>query len=222
MSSRGFTILEVILALVVAALAMATLSPALLGALRAERRMHAILDPLADEQNALAELRDDLLSAPRPVGSLAVPFVVAPATVDGSRGDSLTVFTLDPLRPDPRVVTRAPTPGQAVVAWTVEASPDGSGLRWRRTRRTELLAVGTVPDPAGEVVLDHLAMLGVEAWIGGAFATSYDSSQQNAALPAAIRVTWARRNADGSTGPVQTAVIDLPMALLDPAAENGA
>lgn len=217
MTRRGFTILEVLLALAITALVMAALGPSLVGALRAERRARAATGPLLDEPAAIARLRDDLLAAPRPTGTLAVPCTVEQAMVDGRRGDVLTVFTCAPPPLHPALAAREPEVGQAEVVWAAQPSAGGRGLAWTRARRATILATGNLADPEPEVVLDGLASLVVEAWADGAFAASYDSSARDDVLPRAIRVTWSRLRDDGTAGPAQIAVIPLPQVALDPA-----
>lgn len=217
----GFTILEVLLALAITALVMAALGPALVGSLRAERQARAAAPALLDEPVALARLREDLLAAPRPTGSLAVPFTVVAGRVDGRRGDRLTVFTCAPPPLPPAVAARAPEVGQAEVVWAVQASPGGRGLAWTRSRRADLLATGIATAPTAEVVLDGLASLGVEAWADGGFLAAYDSSQRSDVLPRAVRIAWRRLRDDGSEGPEQVVVIELPQVALDPTQSGG-
>lgn len=213
---RAFTILEVLLALAIVALVMAALGPALVGSLRAERHARATVGPLVDEPAAIAQLRDDLLAAPRPTGTLAQPFTLASAMIDGRRGDSLTVFTANALPLHYSIATRAAEVGQSVVTWAAQASPSGRGLAWTRSRSAQLLATGTLADPVAEVVLDNLSSLAVEVYADGGFITAYDSSERDDVLPTAVRVTWRRLLDDGSDGPAQVVVIDLPQVALDP------
>ncbi len=208
----AFTILEVLLALAIAALVMAALGPALVGSLRAERQARATLGPLVEEPAALAQLREDLLCAPRPLGSLAVPCVLASGT--------FTIFTSSPPPLHPQVARRAPACGQTVVTWALQTSADGKGLAWTRSCAADLLATGITPAPVAEVMLDHLASLVIEAFANGAYATAYDSSTNGDILPAAVRVTWRRLEADGKDGPSHVSVIDLPHVALDPT-QNG-
>jgi prepilin-type N-terminal cleavage/methylation domain-containing protein len=216
----GFTILEVLLALAIAALVMAALGPALIGSLRAERQARATLGPLVEEPAALSQLREDLLCAPRPLGSLTVPCTLATTQVAGRRGDTFTIFTAGPPPLHPNIALRSPEVGQAVVTWAVQASADGKGLAWTRSRKVDLLATGITADPVAEVMLDHLASLAIEACSGGSFITSYDSSNLGDVLPSAVRITWSRLETDGSNGPNHVAVIDLPQVALDPT-QNG-
>ena len=62
-AEAAFSLLEVILALAIVALVLAAITPALIGALRAQRQAARILEPLVHEQLALSMLRDDLMSA---------------------------------------------------------------------------------------------------------------------------------------------------------------
>lgn len=208
----AFTILEVLLALAIAALVMAALGPALVGSLRAERQARATLGPLVEEPAALAQLREDLLCAPRPLGSLAVPCVLA--------SDSFTIFTNSPPPLHPGLALRSADAGQAVVTWALQASASGAGLAWTRSRRVDLLGTGITAAPLAEVMLDRLASLSLEAFANDAFTSAYDSSTNGDVLPAALRITWRRVEADGRDGPTHVTVIDLPQVALDPT-QNG-
>jgi prepilin-type N-terminal cleavage/methylation domain-containing protein len=222
MSGRGFSLVEVILALAVAALVMAALVPALVGALHAERQARATLAPLAEEPAALAVLRDDLLAAPRPNGSLARPFSIVPGQVDGRRGDTLELLS-EVARPlHPTQALRPAEVGQVVVTWGVRRSDDGRGLTWTRKRQANLLATGTLAEPIEEVMLDHLAQVSVEAFSStGLFLTAYNSDENDSRLPAAVRIGWTPLREDGSPGQARLVVIDLPQMLLDPTQQAG-
>ena len=212
----GFSLLEVLLALIIVALVMAAIGPALVGALRAQRQVRTVLEPLAAEQAAIAVLRDDLLGAPKPDGTLCQPFTVVAGQVESFSAATLQVTTDGAPPLHPRLATRAPEVGQAVVTWAAQKSADGNGLAWTRSRQPHLLATGTAPTPVAEVLLDHLALITIEAWTAGAFSTAYDSSQLDSVLPLAVRVTWAYADSDGQPGPRHVAVLDLPQVALDP------
>lgn len=216
MSRAGFSLLEVLLALIIAALVMAALSPALTGSLRAQRRAFEVLDPLAAEQAAFAVLRDDLLGTPRPDGTVAEPLTVAATTIDGANVSVLAFTTCGAPPVHPSLAIRDAELGQARVTWSARASDDGTGLAWIRTRQPHLLATGTPPAPPEAVMLDHLARITVESIDGDGWATAYDSGNNDAALPAALRVRFAYLADDGTAGPLRTVVLTLPQVALDP------
>ncbi len=222
MRQTAFSLLEVILALAIVALVLAAIAPALVGTLRAERQAARVLEPLVHEQLAFSMLRDDLLSAPRPNGSVSQPFTVENDQSDGRRGDTLTVFSDAPPPLHPRVAVRAAELGQAVVTWTLLAAEDGRGMAWARSRSANLLATGTAPTPVAEVLLDHLADLTIETLSGTTWSQTYDSDQSGGVLPLAVRVTYTLLNAKGERGPRRQVVIDLPLVALDTTLAGGA
>lgn len=217
--NRAFTLLEVILALAVVALVMAALAPALVGALRAERQARAIIGPLAEEPPALAILRDDLIAMPRPgdaVGSglslaSTSELAIASQEVDGRRAATVTMLSLGAPPVHPSLASRVADAGQAAITWSLRQADDGHGLVWIRQRQVHVLATGTVPTPAEEVMLDHLAWLTVEALSGDTWLTDWDSAENATALPQAVRITWAPLAADGGAGPSRSVLVDLPL-----------
>ncbi|MBA3938765.1 MAG: type II secretion system protein [Planctomycetes bacterium] len=213
---RGFTLLEVILALAVSALIMAVVGPALIGTVRAQRQARALLEPLAAEQVALAVLRDDLLSVPAPTGSVIQGFTVVSAPVDSFAADTLQFLNNGAPPLHPSLAVRAADLGQATITWSCQASADGHGMAWTRSRQANLLAVDTAPAVPAEVMLDHLALLTVESLVGTAWSPTFDSTQHADCLPLALRITYAYADADGKPGPLHEVIIDLPQVGLDP------
>lgn len=211
---RAFTLVEVLLALGVAALVLAALVPALTGVLRAQRRAAALVDQAAREQAALSFLADDLLAAPRPAGSLAVPFVLAPATVGGRDALALSFLAQPPPPLHPGLAARPAGAGQVRVSWALEEDPDG-GLRLVRSRQVHLLAAGIPPEPAAEPLLGRLAACTAEALADGAWVRSWDSDQRGAALPLALRLRWRPLGPGGEAGDERIATFPLPLAALD-------
>ncbi len=217
----AFSLLEVILALAIVGLVLAAIAPALIGTLRAERQARRVLEPLAQEQVAFALLRDDLLAAPLPNGSVAEAFSVVTASVVGRRGDTLTLFSAAAPPLPPRIAKRAPELGQAMITWRTQVSEDGRGLAWTRSRRANLLATGNAPEPQAEILLEHLAELTVETLSGTTWSDSYDSDDQGQVLPLAVRITYALLDERGEPGAKRQVVIDLPQVALDPLQNGG-
>ena len=218
MSPRhGFTILEVLLALVVVALVMAAVSPALTGTMRAQRQARRAIEASAAERAALAQWREDLLAALVPTGSLAEPFVLAGVTAGTTTASQLAFTIASPAPFHPDLVSSRPEVGQAVVTWSVAPATDGRGLAWTRARQTNLLATGTAPDPVPEVILDHLATLAIEV-VGddGLTVDTYTSADHDDALPQQVRLHWSFLNEDGTTGPRRTLVLALTLGGTSP------
>lgn len=216
-SVRGMTALELLLAITLLAVLMAAVGPVLTGVLRSQRSARAKLEPLATEAAALGCLRADLAAAPMPRGTITRPLVLEAGWVGGEPASTLTFGTLGPSPlPDTQAV-RPPSFGLQQVSYAVEEDGAKPGrLRWVRSLQPHLLAVGIPPDPTTEVLMDGLASLRIEALVGDAFQSSYDSDDMDAFLPRAVRVTWASVGADGKPGPERVAVLDLPQVAMDP------
>lgn len=218
MPRHAFSLVEVLLAMAVVALVMATLGPALIGTLRTQRQARAILEPLAREQVAWAVLREDLLGVPLPevdsdgavTDLLAVPFTLASNEVDGHRADTIQFCSRSQPPIHPSLAVRLPDMGEATLLWSLRRADDGQGLAWTRRRQTSLLATGVAPDPLEEVLLDHLGQLAVEVWSNGAWVSTYDSSQSGEVLPGLLRISYAYLDKDGVVGPIRIRIIDLP------------
>ncbi len=211
---HAFSLLEVILALIIAALVMAAIGPALVGTLRAERQVRTVLEPLAAEQSTLAILCDDLLATPQPNGSVTQPFTAATTQVGGHRGDTLTFTTNGAPALHPTVAMRPPELGQATITWALRTADDGRGLAWTRSRQANLLATGVSPVPVAEVMFDHITELTLETLVGGTWTPTYDSTQHNNVLPMAVRVSYSLVDAQGEAAQRHVVVVDLPQGHL--------
>lgn len=211
---QGFSLLEVLLALIIAALVMAAIGPALVSALRTQRQLDAALDPQVGERGALGLLASDLLATPLPTGTVAQPFTLTSVAVSGGSGSQLSFLSCGAPPVHPALAVRTPDLGQALVTWSVASASDGSGLQLTRSRQTNLLATGTVPDPTVEVILDHLASCLIETYSAGVWSSTYDSSTVNAALPTAVRITWSAKLGTDKVGDIRIEVIELPLATL--------
>ena len=193
---------------------MAVIGPALVGSLKAQRQVREALEPMAAEQVALTLLRDDLLTAPKPNGSLCQPMTLVSGQVNGLRADTL-IFTTNGRPPlHSSVAVSAPEIGQAVVTWAAHLAEDKQGLAWTRSRNANLLATGATPEPVAEVLMDHLAQISLEALVGETWSDSFDSEQNNQELPLALRLRFSYLAADGTPGPLRTVVMDLPQVAL--------
>ncbi len=219
----GFSLLEVILALIVVALIMSVLGAALISTLRLERTARKIMAPDAREAAFLAQWQDDLTSCARPVGTLTAPFVLAHAEINGHRADTLTFRTAGPAPLHPSIAVREPDAGLVEITWAPVASTDPKqGLSWVRSCQSHLLTTADVPPAAeSQVMLEGLAQCQVQALTGGVFGDDYDSDQLGAVLPQLVRLQFAYLQPDGTAGPSRVLILPLPQAGMDPTQLTG-
>jgi prepilin-type N-terminal cleavage/methylation domain-containing protein len=210
----AFTLLEVILALMIMALVMAVVSPALVGAMRAERQAHAILEPLGNQQIALELLTDDVMSAPQSAEAGSAQMSLSSTSIRGANLGTLLIFRDAAPTISPTIAKRAPEAGQMHVTWSVHETANGFALK--REVDANVLATNLSSRVRAEVMLDNLAELSFEALDGGSWYESYDSFI-NGYFPRAIRVSYAFRLADGHAGPRRVYVIDLPQTAMSAA-----
>lgn len=218
MNRHAFSLVEVLLALAVVALVMATLGPVLIGTLRTQRQARALLEPLAREQVAWAVLREDLLGVPLPAVDangavadlLAVPFTVTGGEVDGHRADAMQFCSCSQPPLHHALAVRPPDLGEATLLWSLRSADDGQGLAWTRRRQPHLLATGVAPEVQEDVILDHLGQWTVEVYSNGSWVSDFDSSQNGEVLPSLLRISYAYLHQDGTLGPVRVKILDLP------------
>jgi len=220
--SKGFSLLEVILALIVVALIMAVLGAALTGTLKMERSARAVMGPDTQEEAFLAQFREDLLATAKPMGTLAGPLVLTHAQVGEHRADTLVFRTCGAIPLHPSLAIRAPDAGLAEVTWAPVADADPKrGFAWVRTRQTNLLATGTMPAPVQEVMLEGLFECQVQALTGGVFTDGYNSDDLGALLPKLVRLQFSYLRPDGTAGPSHVVVLPLPQVDMDPTQLSG-
>jgi prepilin-type N-terminal cleavage/methylation domain-containing protein len=214
---QAFTLLEVILSLLVMALVMAAVSPALVGAMRAERQAHAVLEPLAMQQVAFTLFTDDVQAAPQIAEVSSAQLLLESTNFKGRQGSTLTIFRDAAPAIDPHIAQRSPDAGQHQVVWSVRENITTGALEWVRQIDANVLSTSITPQTYSEVVLGNLAQLHLEALDSGSWSESFDSIQISY-FPRALRVTYAFVMADGKPGPSHIIVVDLPQSAFAPAA----
>ncbi len=214
---RGFTLLEVLLALTVMALVMAVVSPALVGAIRAERQSYAVLEPLGKQQIALNLFADDVMSAPQSAESGAAQMSLTTTSIEGANVSTLVVFRDAQPTISPVIAKRAPAAGQIHVTWSVRTSTNGLALT--READGNVLSTTLSESVNSELILDNLSEFRMEAFDGGSWYDSFDS-YSSSYFPRAIRLTFAFRLADGSRGPRRVFVVDLPQTAMSATPET--
>ncbi len=213
---QGFTLLEVLLAVIIVALLSASLGPVLINTLKAQQQAYAVLEPLAEVNNCFKQLQDDLLSAPRPNGTHAMPCVLEQAQIQAASADYFAFTSAEYIPLHPALVQREAALGQVGIQWSVISSPEGRGLAWLRSRQTHLMATGTPAQAVGEVMMDNLAYLDVEFLSNGNYLQTFHSDDAGALLPVALIIKFARLDQHGVAGPERVRIIHLAQVSLDP------
>lgn len=193
-ASRGFTLLEVIVAMAMTAILAASLFAVLQTAYRARETAETALEPVEAVSVALGLVGRDLECALPPKGVLAGPFA-GNAIELGSGLPVLELYRAAPLASPLTPFRRAA--GVERIALYLTALPGERLPVLVRTTTGNLLApVETEPEP--EVICRHVSGLEVLYFDGTTWLEVWDSTARGDVLPVAVRValqvTWPERN----------------------------
>jgi general secretion pathway protein J len=181
---RGFTLLELLLAVMVFSVVLLSLHYVFSGALRLRNRVAAALEETVPLEQALAIIRRDLANLAAPGGTLVGALQTIPTNLTLLPGRCSPFFftTVGVLRDD------APWPAlQRVVYRLVPPTNDVAGLDLMRSVTRNLLA------PVEEPPEDQFLLAGVEELVfqfydGTQWRDAWDSTVEPTVLPAAIKV----------------------------------
>lgn len=184
---RGFTLLETLLALTMAAVLVTSLYVALSAATAARGRAIEAMEPARSVELLFDTIRDDLRSVLAPGGILGRDFLGENDRLStGSDGDRLLFVTAErPPADDPAAVIRQ-------IELTME-NPDGGEPALRRRVTSRLLATVT-PEPVEQLLSRDVTGLNLRYWDGGAWQDSWNSAAQDAPVPAAVEITLFLRS----------------------------
>jgi prepilin-type N-terminal cleavage/methylation domain-containing protein len=184
----GFTLLEMIVATAIMAILAGSLYATLHTAFRARRSATTAVEETRTADLALAFLQADLESTVVPTGILAGAFLGEPNTdASGREADALLLH--------------ATAPGGAAVEgvgdirqveFVCEPSDDGTGLVLVRRVTANLLAP-TTPEPLEEVLCRNVFLFALRYYDGIDWLDTWDSTQNDNQLPAAVEVTLQLR-----------------------------
>lgn len=180
----GFTLLELLLAVMVFGVVLIALHYVFAGALRLRQRVVHNLEQSLPLEQALAILRRDLANLAAPGGTLVGALQTIP-----------TNLTLLPGRRSPNFFTTvgvlreaSPWPAlQRVVYRLIPPTNDAEGLDLMRTVTRNLLAPVEEP-PEDQFLLDGVEELLFQYYDGTQWRESWDSAVEPAVLPLAIKV----------------------------------
>lgn len=191
--ARGFTLVELLAALAMVGVITLSLFACLRGAFKARDGAERRVEPARTANLAVDFLKADLEAAQPPRETLIGAFVGTDATDDRGRpGDSIAFYTTAPgpqhesgtgeVRRVEVGVVAAPLAGVT----TSTVAPGGFALV-RRVTSNLLASVQVEPDE--EVLCRNVGAFDVEYWDGTVWVPTWDSSQYDDTLPAAVRIT---------------------------------
>ena len=221
-TSAGFTLLEVLVALSMAAVLMLALQGTLRIARRARDSAVAKTSELRGMTSAFETIRRDLEAALPPGGILSGAFLGAPG---GESFDSIQLFRLD-ADAYQSVYARPACMRKVELGVAASGGQDGSVLVRRVTRN---LLAPRVVEPESQVILRGVRSFHARYFDGSVWLDSWDSTTQGDVLPAAVEVAIEvegrrdRSNVGGSVEPIRaTRLYALPCHREPDAAQQGA
>jgi type II secretion system protein J len=200
---RAFTLVEVLLATMVAAVLLAAVSTTLFGTIRLRRAADRLADSVAVQERVARVISADLAGIVAPSGVLAGALLLTSNGSGATARDTIEFFTTTGTVSD-----SAPWGDLRRVVYTIEDDEQGDGRVLIRTETFNLLA--TVEDDDGRRVtrlLRGVESLSIEAYGSGAWQESWDSTTVENANPALLRLEIRRAAAEDGTTPAPIVVV---------------
>jgi type II secretion system protein J len=200
--ARGFTLIEMMLAIGIMAMVLAAMMSVFFGALHLRDHVVASIDHGLPAQLATGILRRDLVCAMAPGGVLAGDFKVGTLTEPNqNRPVSIEMYT-------PTGALRDSEPWADIQMVTYElkssASQSASGGNDLVRSVTRNLLSTTTPDVQEQTLLGGVQELRFSCFDGTEWQDDWDTTSANTNLPVAIRASI--RFTDNTTGPVELVV----------------
>ena len=185
---RGFTLIEVVLAMAMVAMLATTMYTAMAVTQRARRSATAAVERTRTLSIAMEMLRRDLESVPPPTGQLAGPFVGL-RQQGGNAGvgdaDQLEFFTIG--EDEPLVATYPLAEGIRKVQLFVQSDAGQQPVLVRRVTRN--LTPSVDPRLEDEVICRGVRTFSCRYWDGLAWQENWDSTTLGDVLPMAVAIT---------------------------------
>jgi type II secretion system protein J len=183
-ASAGFTLIEVLLALMVCAVVLVIVGSFLAGALQVQEHVNANLDRSMPIERALGVLRKDLKNAVAPGGMLAGPMQSGSEQGGVGATDGVQIYTTTGL-----ITPNAPWGEIQRVTYGLQASGDASdsgGKDLVRTITRNLLTTGTEDDDQ-QFLASGIESLNFSYFDGNNWLDTWDDTTETN-LPVAVRV----------------------------------
>ncbi|MFW6059136.1 MAG: type II secretion system protein GspJ [Phycisphaeraceae bacterium] len=182
---RGFTLLELLLALVISGVLAGVLYASLAIAFNARDAAHEELGATATARTALEIVRADLAGVLPPTGILAGAIVGTDATGPGDApADELTYVTNNATMPTGEELADL----VSVTLHLVDSDAPRAGRRLVRDVNPNLFAQ-TEPPRTRQVLAERVASMNIRYFDGSAWHDTWESAEQNDTQPAAVALT---------------------------------
>jgi len=182
-ASAGFTLIEVLLALMICAVVLVVIGSFLAGALRVQQHVNASLDQSMPIERALNILRKDLKNAVPPGGMLAGPMQSGSAAGGVGANDGIQIYTTTGL-----MMPNAPWSEIQRVTYGLQSPNDSSatGKALVRTVTRNLLTTGPEDDDE-QFLADGIESMAFSYFDGNNWLDTWDDTTETN-LPVAVRV----------------------------------
>lgn len=182
---RGFTLLELILAMAITCMLAMTLYATLRTAFKAQASAMSAVESLRSAQIALQLVGRDVSCALPPTGILAGPFYGIPQGSGTDPSDTVEFYAIATGVDDANDPTRAD--GIRRIDITIATAPDGTHCLIRRVQRNLTALEDFAPDE--EILCRNVASLTCRYFDGTTWTDSWDSTAENDTLPLAVELT---------------------------------
>ncbi len=217
--TRGFTLLEVLIAVVVFALVLAAMNAVFYGALRLRNKTTELVEAALPAQQAVAVIKRDLANLVLPGGTLSGAFETTSITNSMAGQSSPNFYTATGL-----IDQTTPWAEIQRVSYVLVNSTNGAaGRDLIRAASRNLLPVITEDPPAQQWLMSGVQGLRFYFYDGTQWRDSWDSTTTDLTtgrtntLPQAIKVQIQRV----SEGPGRAASLDAPIELVVPVVVQG-
>jgi general secretion pathway protein J len=196
---RGFTLLELLLAVaMIATLGLALYASMMIG-FRARRSAHAQVAAMREASIVMEIAQQDLQSVLPPRGTLAGPFIGNPtsSTTGSASEGSLDFYTLgrDAVSPADAEKEAPFSEGPRHVQLLLQSGEAGRGVLVRRVTRNLLATAAT--EAHEEVLARNVSAFTVRFFDGETWQTEWDSTLLADTLPVAVEMTIELADRDG-------------------------
>ena len=191
---RGFTLLEMLVALALMATLAAGLYESLHIGVTARSRAQASIEPVRSASLVLELLKDDIASALPPTGILAGSFIGTDAKGSNSVSDADTLVFYSAVEDSGRA-----RPGTRKIELALATDQDGNANALVR-RVTDNLLAPTVPEPSEELLCRDVTSFNLSYYDGTDWFDGWDSTTRDNTLPMAVQVDITIRQAADASG----------------------